>query len=89
MLENSTIIGHNISLKIVHQINSNQPDSLMNNNKKSITRNENNTRTYHNTIEKRSRSSINERIHQLKEIVAASDGKVGREEFRRKKEDLL
>jgi hypothetical protein len=31
----------------------------------------------HNAIEKRYRSSINEKIHELKEIVAANDEKVG------------
>ncbi len=66
----------------------NHQDSLTNNNNKSTTTNGNGRRTRrnssHNAIEKRYRSSINEKLHELKEIIAASDRKVGEEE-----EDLL
>ena len=64
LLENSTIIGNNIPLKIVNQ-----------------TTNENGGRVHrkpsHNAIEKRYRCSINEKILELKEIVAITDEKVG------------
>jgi len=66
----------------------NYQDSLTNNNNKSTTTNRNGRCTRrnssHNAIEKRYRCSINEKIHELKEIVAASDRKVGEEGLRRR-----
>jgi sterol regulatory element-binding transcription factor 1 len=90
LLENSTIIGNNIPLKIV-----NQPNNMNNNNNSSDenSRHDSPTNSHsninfgnggrvrrkssHNAIEKRYRSSINERILELKEIVADTDEKVG------------
>ncbi|CAF2414532.1 unnamed protein product [Rotaria sp. Silwood2] len=99
LLENSTIIGNNIPLKIVNQTN------LINNNNNNNSSDENShqdsppshpnittninfgsgtnisggrirRKSSHNAIEKRYRSSINERILELKEIVADTDEKV-------------
>jgi len=85
LLENSTIIGHNIPLKIVHH----QDSSLTNeNNYLSIIPNGidggTQRKSSQNMIEKRYRSSINEKINELKEIVAPSDGKVGEEAQRQR-----
>ncbi len=82
-------------MKIVHQTthnhNSNSSeelnhqDSFTNNNNKSTIANGNGRHTQrkssHCAIEKRYRSSINEKIHELKEIVATSPGKVGEEDL--------
>jgi hypothetical protein len=70
LLENSTIIGQNIPLKIVNQIDSSTTKK---------TNNRTHRKSTHNASEKRYRSSINEKIHQLKDIVAIRDGKVGNE----------
>ncbi len=80
LLENSTIIGHNIPLKIVHH----QDSPLTNeDNYLSIIPNgiDGGTRrkSSQNMIEKRYRSSINEKINELKGIVAPSDEKVSEE----------
>lgn len=92
LLENSTIIGNNIPLRIIHESshcqrpdNSNKVNGenslVKNNTSESIIVSGNDTRSQRkssqNAIEKRYRSSINERINELKEIVAATDGKVG------------
>ena len=73
MLENSTIIGQNIPLRIVRQSNSNQAASSTSERGNVRVR----RKSIHNVIEKRYRSSINERIDQLKEIVVGQEGKVG------------
>ena len=79
LLENSTIIGNNIPLKIVKAKGqaltctaSEELDSSMHASSGGTRR-----RSTHNAIEKRYRSSINERIHELKDIVAPNDEKVG------------
>lgn len=88
LLENSTIIGNNIPLKIINQPNNTSSDE--NSRHDSPTNNQTYTGTSinfghggrvrrkssHNAIEKRYRSSINERILELKEIVADTDEKV-------------
>ena len=88
LLENSTIIGNNIPLKIINQPNTTSSDE--NSRHDSPTNSQNTTGTSinfghggrvrrkssHNAIEKRYRSSINERILELKEIVADTDEKV-------------
>ena len=87
LLENSTIIGNNIPLKIV-----NQPNNINNNSSDENSRHDsppNNhmninfgnggrvrRKSSHNAIEKRYRSSINERILELKEMVSDTDEKV-------------
>ncbi|CAF0850328.1 unnamed protein product [Rotaria sp. Silwood1] len=95
LLENSTIIGNNIPLKIINQTNFNNNNSSDENSRQdsspshsNITTNINfgngtttnggrvRRKSSHNAIEKRYRSSINERILELKEIVADSDEKV-------------
>ncbi|CAF4026721.1 unnamed protein product [Rotaria sordida] len=99
LLENSTIIANNIPLRIVHQTSHNHnsngsdkfnyQDSLTNNNNnnESIIVNGNGNRSRrklsHTAIEKRYRSSINEKINELKEIVAATDGKVGEDNIQK------
>ncbi|UJR23410.1 hypothetical protein I4U23_026417 [Adineta vaga] len=99
LLENSTIIGNNIPLKIVNQtnhINNNNNNNNYNNSSDEGSRHDSPTNNHtttnmnfgsgtggrvrrkssHNAIEKRYRSSINERILELKEIVADNDEKV-------------
>ena len=94
-LENSTIIGNNIPLKIVNQMSNNQSSDEYSRhgsptNMHSVTTTSTHLGTgvsssgggrvrrksSHNAIEKRYRSSINERILELKEIVAVNDEKV-------------
>ena len=94
-LENSTIIGNNIPLKIVNQMSNNQSSDEYSRhgsptNMHSVSTNNGHLgagvssggggrvrrKSSHNAIEKRYRSSINERILELKEIVAANDEKV-------------
>ncbi len=90
LLENSTIIGNNIPLKIVHQTNHHHHHHHHNNNNSSDENSRHDSPTNinygnggrvrrkssHNAIEKRYRSSINERILELKEMVADNDEKV-------------
>ncbi|CAF3994386.1 unnamed protein product, partial [Adineta steineri] len=95
LLENSTIIGNNIPLKIINQSNYTNNNNNNNssdegsrhdspsNNMSSSSMNFGNgsggrvrRKSSHNAIEKRYRSSINERILELKEIVADTDEKV-------------
>lgn len=90
ILENSTIIGNNIPLKIVAQTNNfssdenSRHDSPLSSQSVATSNtsvNFNGTgrvrrKSSHNAIEKRYRSSINERILELKEIVADNDEKV-------------
>jgi hypothetical protein len=91
LLENSTIIGNNIPLKIVNQINHNN-SSDENSHHDSPSSNHTTTtnihfgnggrvrrKSSHNAIEKRYRSSINDRILELKEIVSDNDEKVDAE----------
>lgn len=90
ILENSTIIGNNIPLKIVAQTNNfssdensrhDSPLSSQSGATSNTSVNFNGTgrvrrKSSHNAIEKRYRSSINERILELKEMVADNDEKV-------------
>ncbi|CAF0788477.1 unnamed protein product [Adineta ricciae] len=96
LLENSTIIGNNIPLKIVNQNshmsnNNNSSDEGSRHDSPSNSHMATSThggfgngtgggrvrrKSSHNAIEKRYRSSINERILELKEIVADTDEKV-------------
>ncbi|CAF3301520.1 unnamed protein product [Rotaria socialis] len=96
LLENSTIIGNNIPLKIINQTNINSMSSDENSRQDSPANQQSTTsnthfinganlisgggrirrKSSHNAIEKRYRSSINERILELKEIVADDDEKV-------------
>jgi hypothetical protein len=91
LLENSTIIGNNIPLKIVNQPNNNSSDE--NSRHDSPTNNHMTTsninfgnggrvrrKSSHNAIEKRYRSSINERILELKEMVSDTDEKVDKKD---------
>lgn len=88
LLENSTIIGNNIPLKIVNQPNNNSSDEYSRHGSPTNSQSTAGTsinfghggrvrrKSSHNAIEKRYRSSINERILELKEIVADTDEKV-------------
>ncbi|CAF3325592.1 unnamed protein product [Rotaria socialis] len=92
LLEHSTIVANNIPLRIVDQTNKlpnadisnkfSHQDSITKNGNSSesivVNRNDNCPRrtSTSNATEKRYRSSINEKIYELKEIVAASDGKI-------------
>ncbi|CAF5218153.1 unnamed protein product, partial [Rotaria magnacalcarata] len=91
LLEHSTIFANNIPLRIVDQTNHlpNTDISSKFSHQDAITKNDNSSESIvvnrngncprrkltSNAIEKRYRSSINEKIYELKEIVAASDGK--------------
>jgi hypothetical protein len=95
LLENSTIIGNNIPLKIINQqshVNStssdenSRHDASPNNHMSTTGINFSNggrvrRKSSHNAIEKRYRSSINERILELKEIVADTDEKVDEKDY--------
>ncbi|CAF3892672.1 unnamed protein product [Rotaria magnacalcarata] len=92
LLEHSTIFANNIPLRIVDQTNHlpNTDISSKFSHQDAITKNDNSSESIvvnrngncprrkltSNAIEKRYRSSINEKIYELKEIVAASDGKI-------------
>ncbi|CAF5143340.1 unnamed protein product [Rotaria sp. Silwood1] len=71
----------NSSDKFSHQDSLTENNNNNNNNTESIIVNGNGNRSRrklsHTAIEKRYRSSINEKINELKEIVAVTDGKVG------------
>ncbi|CAF0997207.1 unnamed protein product, partial [Didymodactylos carnosus] len=74
LLENSTIIANNIPLKIINDNNGDENNGTILN---SMGQGGGRVRrkSSHNAIEKRYRSSINEKIIELKEIVAANDEK--------------
>lgn len=74
LLQNSTIIGNNIPLKIVSSTSDTSRSTI----KSTIEANCSRPRrkSTHNVIEKRYRSSINEKILELKDIVASNDGKI-------------
>ena len=99
LLENSTIIGNNIPLKIINQTNYNNHNNSSDEGSHHDSPSNHNTTTTnlsfghgnggrvrrkssHNAIEKRYRSSINERILELKEMVADNDEKVGNERIK-------
>jgi sterol regulatory element-binding transcription factor 1 len=81
VLENSTIIGNNIPLKIVHEPTDCCRDEFIDSHRstssnKATSNGAGQRRSSHNAIEKRYRSSINEKILELKDIVAIDDEKV-------------